>query len=46
MWFNSALIYTIKNQPENLSSLLSEHALKPCPPSCQIYLWVVTCVES
>ena len=41
MWFNNALIYQYEiEQPADLTSLLANEALKPCPPHARfIYGW-------
>ncbi|MDF1758705.1 MAG: recombination-associated protein RdgC [Legionellaceae bacterium] len=42
MWFNNALIYQYElEQDENLTELLAEERLKPCPPHARfIYGWL------
>jgi recombination associated protein RdgC len=42
MWFNSALVYQYElNENVDLNELLSEEALKPCPPHARFtYGWV------
>lgn len=42
MWFNNALIYQYElDEPVNLDELLSQDALKPCPPHARfIYGWL------
>lgn len=42
MWFNNALIYQYElDEPVNLDELLSQDAMKPCPPHARfIYGWL------
>lgn len=42
MWFNNALIYQYElDEPTNLNELLSQDAMKPCPPHARfIYGWL------